>query len=856
MQAPPFSPRRAWEPFTAKAASADLISSLPLPFAAVNGLGETLATNATFRSLWLEPEVGAATGTAMGAEADPCLFSTLSKEDRRQLLADIEAAAQGASSETRELLVVARQEPRWAQIKIMPFPEGGEAGAALVMCLESPNRMRGLQELVYRESRWDNALISSELGVWDHNWGSGRKYYSPTWHKMRGLLPGDPLPASTEEWLQKVHPDDREKVVHAMDRQAAGDPAFAVFDYRERHQDGHWVWIECRGAGIEWDASGKATRLVGTDTDVTVRKASEEAAARNARRLEMALEISGIGVFEANFTTGQSEWDEKMFAIYGLDGSGTIEIGGLWESLVHPDDLPRVVQKVADHAWSMETFSDEYRVLRNGEERIIRSHSKRFIDKNGHSKLVGANWDVTDDVMLRRELEQATRLAEAKTAALEAARQEIEHSALHDYLTNLPNRRYLDLTLRRMAGLSPRDARSLAILHLDLDRFKNINDTLGHATGDALLKHVADVLASCARENDFVARVGGDEFVIVHRFEGSSATASDLARELIAELAKPITIGGHVCRTGASIGIACPTGEEAEAAQLLLNADIALYRAKKNGRNRFEFFTPQSYQELVTRKRVADEVLAGLEQRAFVPFYQLQFDARSLDVVGVETLARLATPDGSLLSPDVFLPVANELGVVADIDAMILEAALGDFRNWQQTGLGVPKFSVNVSYERLYDPSLTEKLKALKIEPGILSFELLESIFLDSCDEQVLRRFTQLRELGISLEIDDFGTGHASIVSLLKVCPKALKVDRELVAGATSSSEQQALLRSIVEIGRSLDIRVVAEGVETAEDIVVLRDLGCDSLQGYALAKPMSAPDLITYIQRQQWRGR
>ncbi|MCJ8518087.1 diguanylate cyclase (GGDEF)-like protein/PAS domain S-box-containing protein [Pseudorhizobium tarimense] len=820
------------------------ISSLPLPLAIVTACGQTLETNAAFKDLWAEPGL------------DACLFSTLSKEDRRQLIADIAAAAQGVSCETRELLIVSRQEPRWAQVKVMPLPDGGAAGAALVMCLDSPNRMRGLQELVYRESRWDHALISSDLGVWDHNWGTGRKYYSPTWHKMRGLEPGDPLPASTAEWLQKVHPDDREKVVHAMDRQAAGDPAFAVFDYRERHKDGHWVWIECRGAGVEWDASGKATRVVGTDTDVTVRKASEEAAARIARRLEMALEISGIGVFEADFTTGQSEWDEKMFSIYGFDDNRSIEIGGLWESLVHPEDLPRVLQKVADHASSTETFSDEYRVLRNGEERIIRSHSKRFTDQDGHAKLVGANWDVTEDVMLRRELEHATRLAEAKTAALEAARQEIEHSALHDYLTNLPNRRYLDLTLRRMAGLFSRDAQTLSILHLDLDRFKNINDTLGHATGDALLKHVADVLASSARENDFVARVGGDEFVIIHRAEGSSSTASELARELIARLAKPITVDGHVCRTGASIGIACQTGEETDVTQLLLNADIALYRAKKSGRNRFEFFTPQSYQELVSRKRIADEVLAGLEQRAFVPFYQLQFDATSLDVVGVEALARLMTPDGRLHSPDVFLPVANELGVVADIDAMILDAALSDFRLWQQMGLGIPKFSVNVSYERLYDPALTEKLEALDIEPGVLAFELLESIFLDSCDEQVLMRLAQLRQLGISLEIDDFGTGHASIVSLLKVCPKALKVDRELVAGATRSSEQQALLRSIVEIGRSLDICVVAEGVESDEDIAVLRSLGCDSLQGYGLAKPMPAPDLVAFIQRQHRRRR
>jgi diguanylate cyclase (GGDEF)-like protein/PAS domain S-box-containing protein len=844
VQAPPFAACHLQEPLKASAEAVELLSSIPLPLAMVSQSGERLAANGLFKSLWLE------------SDQDQCLLATLSEQDSQQLLTDIEAAAKGVSSVTRELLVVSRREPRWAQIKVMASPDNARFAGPLLLCLEAPDRVHGLQELVYRESRWDHALISSELGVWDHNWGTGRKYYSPTWYKMRGLEPGDRLPQSTAEWLQKVHPDDRAKVVHAMERQEAGDPAYAVFDYREQHRNGHWVWIECRGAAIEWDASGKATRLVGTDTDVTARKASEEAASRMARRLEMALDISGVGVFEADFTTGQSEWDERMFSIYGLDGSGSIEIGGLWESLVHPEDLPRVVQKVADHAFSTDKFSDEYRVvLGDGQERIIRSHSKRFVDQDGHTKLVGANWDITDDMLLRRELENATRLAVARSAALEAARKEIEHSALHDYLTDLPNRRYLDRTLRDKSERAQGGASKLAILHLDLDRFKHINDTLGHATGDALLKHVARVLLSCTRADDFVARVGGDEFVILHSLEESARPVSALAQDLIATLSKPITLGGHLCRTGASIGIACQEEEDTDATQLLLNADLALYRAKKGGRNRFEFFSSKSYEELVSRKRLADEVLAALEQRAFVPFYQLQFEATSLDIVGVETLARLRTPDGRLHSPDVFLPVANELGVVADIDAMILQTALEDFRHWQQAGLGIPKFSVNVSYERLYDPALTTKLRALDIEPGILSFELLESIFLDRCNEQILERLAELREIGIALEIDDFGTGHASIISLLKVCPRALKVDRELVAGAYGSREQQALLRSIVEIGRSLGIRVVAEGVETEDDIALLRDLGCDSLQGYALAKPMPALELSAYIQRQPWRS-
>jgi diguanylate cyclase (GGDEF)-like protein/PAS domain S-box-containing protein len=818
------------------------MNAFPLPLAMVTADGDAVAVNHAFRCAWSE------------AASKPSFLDMVDNDDTQRVLALIRhVAAASAEGNDHRLQVTCGR--RRVQITASSVPPGiASTASVLLLCQDIDQTSGGVEELAYCESRWNQALSSSELGVWDHNWGKGRKYYSPTWYKMRGLEPTDPLPSSTSEWLQKVHPHDREKVMVAMERQAAGDPAFAMFDYRERHKDGHWVWIECRGASIEWDAEGRATRVVGTDTDVTERKASEEAATRSARRLEMALDISGIGVFDANFTTGESEWDERMFSIYGLKGGSEVTIGGLWESMVHPDDLPRATQKVSDQAGSSMPFADEYRILLDdGSERVIKSYSKRFVDADGQSRMVGANWDVTEEVLLRRELERAKDLAEARNTALEAARQEIEYSALHDYLTDLPNRRYLDEALRRMSEPGDKNG-TLAILHVDLDRFKHINDTLGHATGDSLLTHVAQILRQSTRSDDFVARVGGDEFVIVRQIHGAAGELVALARRIIAELSKPVVRNGNLCRIGASIGIACREAEETDAAQLLLNADIALYRAKKNGRNRHEFFSAQSYREIISNKKTADEILSALEQNEFIPFYQLQFRADSLEVAGVETLARWRTSDGRLLAPDAFLSVAEELGVMAKIDALMLKAALDDFSRWQQLNLEIPKVSVNVSYRRLSDPALMKNLHSLDFAPGTLSFELLESIFLDQCDEQILQRLADLRGLGIALEIDDFGSGHASIVSLLRTAPDALKIDRELVKGIVESREQQELLRSIIEIGHSLGICVVAEGVETRAHVRILRELGCDILQGYALAKPMEAAHLVEFIKHQDWR--
>ncbi|RYH13222.1 MAG: EAL domain-containing protein, partial [Alphaproteobacteria bacterium] len=235
------------------------------------------------------------------------------------------------------------------------------------------------------------------------------------------------------------------------------------------------------------------------------------------------------------------------------------------------------------------------------------------------------------------------------------------------------------------------------------------------------------------------------------------------------------------------------------------------------------------------------------------PWYQPQFDAVTLEIVGVEALARWQHPVDGILAPAHFLDVAEDLNVVPTIDRVILEKALNDFARWDKLGLGIPKFAVNVSARRLQDEQLIASLKHLAFEPGRLAFELVESIFLDETDDMVRWNAEQIKELGIDIEIDDFGTGYASIVSLMKLKPRRLKIDRQLVAPIVSSLPQRRLLQSIVDIGRSLDIEVVGEGVETMEHAAILRDLGCSILQGYAFAAPMSAEAITGFVAERRW---
>ena len=355
--------------------------------------------------------------------------------------------------------------------------------------------------------------------------------------------------------------------------------------------------------------------------------------------------------------------------------------------------------------------------------------------------------------------------------------------------------------------------------------------------------------------SDYVARIGGDEFIVATTSEASEQQLACLASQIIAKMREPVIYDGHECRFGVSIGIAIAETDKASCGKrLLIDADIALYRAKSNGRNRYEFFNASLKAEIIRTKRVADEILNGLDRNEFAPHFQLQFDAKTLDIVGVEALARWIHPSEGVLAPDAFLKTAGELNVIPEIDRAILEQTLWQSTRWKAAGINIPKMSVNVSAGRLYDDDLMESLNDLTFDRGSLSFELLESIFLDDNNETIVANIAHLKALGIDIEIDDFGTGYASIVSLVQVKPARLKIDRQLIAPVVESQSQRNLVASIIDIGQSLGIKVVAEGIETMEHAAILRDIGCDTLQGYALARPMTSHQLMAFVREERWR--
>ncbi|MXO00066.1 EAL domain-containing protein [Shinella zoogloeoides] len=732
-------------------------------------------------------------------------------------------------------------------------------------------RQRNIARLRARErqvqslsQRLDIALDASKIGIWEVELATGMRNWDTQMHRLHGFPEGQT--PNDHQWRSVLHPDDVAVAKAEMDVIREGGSDYKS-QYRILMPDGSWHYI--RNVGSRLTGPNGEDKLTGISWDVTedvmlnqaLTSAKEHAEVQNAelavltRRLDLALDSYQCGLWEADLVTGVTLWDERMHQLYGLAYSDGIVTRERWLGAIHPEDRPVIIENVGHCIEQDLPYVHEARILLStGETRHVRSVGKIQHSPDGGRKLIGLAFDVTGDVLLKEHLKTAKEQADAKNAELEQAKDRIEHNALHDPLTGLGNRRKLDDELTRIAERSARTPARVAILHIDLDRFKQINDTLGHAAGDALLVHASQVLRASTRKGDLVARIGGDEFVIVVTDTADQAYLATLARRIITQMQQPIEYEGHLCRFGVSIGVALAEGLSVDTARLLVNADIALYRAKALGRNRHEFFTEALQAEIISNKRIADDILAGIENNEFVPYYQPQVEAGTLRLAGAEALIRWNHPRDGLLTPDRFLRIAEDLNVMATLDRIVLEKALIDCARWAAQGLIMPKISVNVSARRLRDESLIDSLTGLSIQPGQVAFELVESIFLDESDDVVLANLERIKALGIDIEIDDFGTGHTSIVSLLKLKPKRLKIDRQLVAPILASHNEQALVRSIIEIGRSLGIEIVAEGVETMEHADMLHRLGCDLLQGYAFAKPLSREAFLAFGREMRWQ--
>lgn len=541
------------------------------------------------------------------------------------------------------------------------------------------------------------------------------------------------------------------------------------------------------------------------------------------RQLGVALEASGLGIWQHNLRKVQTQWDEQLQSIYGV-AKNPLDV--VWLDSIHPDDCERADAIFQKAITDRQDYASEFRIIRpDGSVRHIRSRAKFFVDRNSDPCFIGAELDVTEDA-LRNEL-----LASEREAA-EQSRVEARYAADHDYLTGLLNRRAFDTALY-CSGNHEADA-LVGLCLIDVDHFKEVNDRFGHGVGDLVLRHVASILTDVVGDKEIAVRLGGDEFAILSRAADPDRILN-LAGAVHRRLSDALVVNGLDLVIECSMGTAVTPANSVES--LLSSSDTALYLAKKNGRNRTEQFSMALAARLIAEKHRLADLKDAISAGRIIPYYQVQVDARSRLIVGMEALARWDHEDGIRL-PNDFIPMATEHNLIDAIDDAILRQVIVDIDRWSIQGVVVPRVSVNLSAARLGDPKLADKLDAVEIPHGLLAFELVETIFLDTLNPQTEANLNLIKSRGIGVEIDDLGSGHASLLGLIQLRPERVKIDRQLVMPIMQNVAQRRLITALVDIARALQIEVVAEGVETLGHADVLRELGVDTLQGYIFNRP------------------
>ncbi|CAA7623918.1 EAL domain-containing protein [Magnetospirillum sp. SS-4] len=431
------------------------------------------------------------------------------------------------------------------------------------------------------------------------------------------------------------------------------------------------------------------------------------------------------------------------------------------------------------------------------------------------------------------------------------AERKLEHQATHDLLTGLPNRLLLEDRVHHAIELARREARRLGLMFIDLDRFKIVNDSLGHVAGDELLKVLAERLRHALRRSDTLARLGGDEFVVVLTHFQNSGELADVAEKIVKVLEDPVELSGHAIHVGASIGIALYPDDGGDFHALMKGADAAMYRAKQKGRNTFCFYDSRMNDEALDRLKLEEALRRALIRNEFQLYYQPQIDLVTGMMTGVEALIRWNCPERGLVAPSVFIPVAEESNLISLIGWWVLEEACRQLVIWRDIGLPPVKIAVNVSGRQFLNHALVECISNLLhqygVHPSQLEIELTESTVMAE-PERAIEQLGRLREIGIQVSVDDFGTGYSSLSYLKRLPLSTIKVDRSFIRDVNSQSDNAAIVSAILGLADALDMSIIAEGVETEGEEAHLRDAGCIKVQGFRYAQPMPAEQLVTWL--------
>ncbi|MFO0752789.1 MAG: EAL domain-containing protein, partial [Thermodesulfovibrionales bacterium] len=561
--------------------------------------------------------------------------------------------------------------------------------------------------------------------------------------------------------------------------------------------------------------------------EIEERKRVEKALRMSEDRLKEAQRIANLGNWEWNLTTGKIKWSDEVFHIMGVSPQDFEPSPESCLCLVHPDERPAVEQTVAEMMSGCEKCAVDHRIVReDGTEIVVHVQAELVRTVEGRNlRIFGTVQDITE----RKSLEDAIR-----------------YQANHDLLTGLPNRVLFTELLLRGIAQAGRNRKRLAVLFLDLDRFKNINDTLGHSAGDQLLKEVAVRLLHPVRESDTVARIGGDEFVLLLPDITHSQDVDTIVEKIMTAFKTPFFIAGNEVHISTSIGVSVypDAGEYAE--ELVKNADIAMYHAKEQGRSNYQFYSPEMNIRTLERMILENSLRQTLDRGELVVYYQPQVETATCRIVSAEALVRWQHPDLGLLNPLQFIPIAEETGLIMSLDEWVLRTACAQLREWQEEGCPAIGITVNLSARQFHMTGLAELLfrilRETGLDPSCLWLEITEGIAMKDVG-YTLQTLAKLTAGGIRFSLDDFGTGYSSLSYLKRLPVRKVKIDKSFVTHLAESKDDRAIITAVITLAHSLHMEVIAEGVETGDQMDILRAAGCDEIQGFLFGKPVPAEE-------------
>ena len=629
-----------------------------------------------------------------------------------------------------------------------------------------------------------------------------------------------------------THSDDLSKELDSMRQILDGEIDSYTMEKRYLRQDGGTAWAGVTVSLVRTQA-GQPKYFIAVIEDISARKQTEE----SLRLAQRALEASGNGIVITDCRQADNPIVYVNPAFERITGYSAAEALGRNCRFLHGEER----DQAGTHALS-EAVRDSREakvVVRN-----FRKDGRPFWNELLIAPVRAEDGTITHFVGVQNDITEQKR-----------AEKNLLHMATHDALTGLPNRSLLQDRIGQAIGYADRMRRGMAVLFIDIDRFKNINDSLGHAMGDALIVTLAQRLRGAVRMVDTVARVGGDEFVVILTDISRESDITQIIPNLLAAITQPVRVDSHELSVTASIGISLYPRDGKDVMSLLKNADTAMYRAKDAGRNGFRFYTQEMNADAVGRLRLENDLRKAIQGEELVVYYQPQVEAETGRIVAAEALLRWRHPVHGLVSPNDFIPLAEETGLIVPIGEWVLRSVCAQLRGWREAGLPEPRVAVNLSPRQFRQPDIVEMIASAVRDYGLpsecIELEITEGSLMHNPEEAAVL-LAELSKLGFSLAVDDFGTGYSSLAYLKRFPLHALKIDRSFVCDIESNRDSAAIATAVIALAHSLGLKVVAEGVEQEVQMEFLRGLNCDFAQGYLYGRPLPAEDFMALLEKQQ----